>query len=54
MKWCIPINITQLIDVAKQNSVDVTDVVGSTDIFSLLNAVKNIEFLADAEAVSSK
>lgn len=53
MKWCVPINITQLVDVASQNNVKVNDIIDSTDIMSLINAVKNIQFIADFEGVSS-
>lgn len=52
MKWCIPNNITQLIDVALQNHVNVTQIIGSTNVMSLANAVKHIQIIADFEGVS--
>lgn len=49
---CVPKNITSVIDLAKENGVDLTW--NSTVINSLPNAVKNIEFIAEVESVSSK
>lgn len=50
---CIPKDILSVIDIARKNGVDLNDIMNSTDIPLLPNAVKNIEFIAEFETVSS-
>lgn len=50
---CIPKDILSIIDIARKNGVDLKEIMNSTDIPLLPNAVKNIEFIAEFETVSS-
>lgn len=50
---CIPNDILSVIDIARKNGVDLNEIMNSTDIPLLPNAVKNIEFIAEFETVSS-
>lgn len=50
---CIPIDITSLIDIAREKNINLEEIMNSTDIPLLPNAVENIKFFADFEAVSA-
>lgn len=53
VKRCIPKDILSVIDIAQKNGVDLNEIMNSTDIPLLPNAVKNIEFLAEFETVNT-
>lgn len=50
---CIPNDILSLIELARKNNVNLSEIMNITDIPLLPNAVKNIEFFAEFETVSS-
>ncbi|XP_055298755.1 choline transporter-like 2 isoform X5 [Sitodiplosis mosellana] len=55
VKRCVPKNITELIDVASEKNVNLTEITNSTDVVSiLLSAVKNIELLSEFEGMGQR